>query len=84
MWQDPSISPSWTNCVVITLGSFRTKMQRRLIAKRVVRLGGALGINAEGKNEAGVTYNHELVGFARVNNKFFYIAGNGVCRVSFF
>jgi len=48
-------------------------MQRRLIAKRNARLGGALGINAEGKNEAGVTYNSELVDFARVSNKFFSI-----------
>ena len=55
------------------LGSFRAKMQRRLIAKRNARLGGALGINAEGKNEAGVTYNSELVDFARVSNKFFSI-----------
>jgi len=72
MWQDPSISPSRTNCVIITFGSFSTQIQRRLIAKRNARLGGALGINAEGKNEASVTYNDELVGFARVNNKFFF------------
>ena len=29
-----------------------------------------MGINTEGKNAAGVTYNDELIGFARVNNKF--------------
>ena len=32
-----------------------------------------MGINAEGKNVAGVTYNDELVGFARVNSNFLSI-----------
>ena len=43
------------------------------IAKRNARLADALGINTEGKNPAGATYNGELVGFARANSKFLSI-----------
>lgn len=26
VWQDPSISPLWTNCVILTLGAFSAEM----------------------------------------------------------